>query len=115
MSLIFTDEELTKIENLLGQSFIDLYIKIWGERMSVKNYFSQIKTNLSTTKGHTKTYWEYKVEEIKSVLTNQTRWLTLIQLQLKGKISDSEYQRLEDYLETNKPSFLKETGDVKLG
>ena len=105
MSKIFNDEELTKIESILGKNFVELYIKIWDERMSVKRYFTQVKANLSVATGHTKTYWTYKLEEIESVLKNQSRWLKLVLLQLKGKTSEEQYQRLENYLKENDPDI----------
>ena len=104
MSVIFTDDELTEIEALLGKDFIELYIKIWDERISVKRYQTQVKANLSVAKGHNKTYWTYKLEEIESVIANQSRWLKTILQQLSGKISDKSYRRLEDYVKANEPA-----------
>jgi len=106
MSIIFTEEELIKIEALLGKEYIQVYEKIWNERINVKKYYTQVRANLSVAQGHHKTYWEYKTEEIKSVLINQSRWLNFVQLQLVGKLNDEEYQRLEKYLSANEPAFL---------
>lgn len=36
MSAIFSDEELTQLESLLGMKFIELYQKLWSDRCKVK-------------------------------------------------------------------------------
>lgn len=107
MSIIYSDEELKQIEELLGEGFIELYEKLWAERNSVKNYLMIVRRNLDSGRSafppglnpHSKTYWEYKLGEIRGVLENQSEWLGKVMEPLEGKISDDMYSRLEKYLE----------------
>ena len=110
MSIIYSDEELKQIEELLGKGFIELYEKLWAERNSVKNYLMITQRNFDSGRSafppgsggpHSKTYWEYKLGEIKAVLENQNEWLGKVMEPLKGKVSDDMYSRLEKYLEEN--------------
>ncbi len=101
MSVIFTDEEMTEIENLLGMEFIELYQKLWNERNNVKRYYDVVMKNFGSTSGWTKMYWEYKQEECSAVLNNQTEWFRRVVEPLKGKISDEMWSKLEDYLNKN--------------
>lgn len=110
MSIIYSDEELKQIEELLGKGFIELYEKLWAERNSVKNYLMITKRNFDSGRSalppgsggpHSKTYWEYKLGEIRAVLKNQNEWLGKVMEPLKGKISEDMYSRLEKYLEEN--------------
>lgn len=105
MSVIFSDEELSVMEKKLGAEFISLYEKLWAERNNVKTYFQTVQRNVATTLGFKKQYWEYKREEIKSVIDNQSRWLRTVINQLEGVISDDAFSRLEVYLKKNEIKF----------
>lgn len=113
MSIIFSNVELELIENLLGREFITLYEKIWDERNSVKNYFTLIEKNLELERTaippdlsgpYSRIYWEYKRGEVMAVLENQSKWLRKVMEQLKGKITDNGYSKLEKYLDENDPT-----------
>jgi len=101
MSVIFSDEDLTKIEKLLGTEFIELYEKLWSERNSVKNYYDLVERNVASTSGYTKMYWQYKLQECRRVIDNQSEWFRKVVEPLKGKISDEMWSKLEDYLSKN--------------
>lgn len=100
-SIIFSDEELTQIEDILGTDFIVLYGKLWDERNSVKTYRETVKKYIASESGYHKMYWEYKLGEIEAVIENQSRWLRKVAEQLEGKISDEMYSKLMDYLDKN--------------
>lgn len=101
MSVIFTDEEMTEIENILGMEFIELYQKLWNERNNVKRYYNVVMKNIESTTGYTKIYWDYKLEECRSVIDNQSKWFRRVVEPLKEKISDEMYSKIEDYLSKN--------------
>ena len=103
MSIIFTEEELTKIENKLGTEFTQLYDKIWNERISVRQYWETCKKNHQNTTGFTKQYWMYKLTEVEKVLDNQSTWLVKVIIPIKEKISEPLWVRLSEYIERNKP------------
>ncbi len=112
MSIIYSDEELKQIEELLGEEFIVLYEKIWIERNSVKNYYALIEKNLKLGRTaiphdlsgpYSRTYWEYKLEEVRGVLQNQSKWLREVMKPLKGRIDDNMFSKLEKYLDENDP------------
>ena len=93
MSVIFSDKELNQIEKLLGKDFVILYEKLWKERNQVKNYREVVKRNIKTGRSafppelpssYSKTYWEYKLGEIKCVLENQSKWLRKVLKELLG-------------------------------
>ena len=105
MSIVFTEDELSTIETQLGSEFLSLYEKLWDERNTVKTYFQTVQRNLATTLGYTKTYWEYKREEVKSVIENQTRWLWTVVITLEDVLDKDAFSRLETYLKENKIKF----------
>jgi len=108
VSVILSDEELTQIEALLGMEYIELYQKLWNERNSVKNYHDIVMKNIDSTSGYTKMYWEYKLQECRSVIDNQSKWFRRVVEPLKEKISDEIYLKIEDYLSKNEPLYLQE-------
>ena len=108
MSVILSDEELTQIEALLGMEYIELYQKLWSERNSVKNYHDIVMKNIDSASGYTKMYWEYKLQECRSVIENQSKWFRKVIEPLKEKISDETYLKIEDYLSKNEPLYFLE-------
>ncbi len=111
MSVIFSDEEMTQLEELLGMEFITLYQKLWNERHSAKNYHDTVMRNIETTSGYTKMYWTYKLQEVRSVIENQSKWFRKVVEPLEGKISEEVWSKLKDYLSKNEVLFPTVEGE----
>lgn len=111
MSVIFSDEEMTQLEGILGMEFIELYQKLWSERASAKSYHETVMRNIETTSGYTKMYWMYKLQEVRSVIENQSKWFRKVVEPLKEKISEEMWSKLEDYLDKNEVLFPSIEGE----
>lgn len=105
MSVIYSHEELIKVEATLGSEFIQLYEKIWNERVKVKSYWETCKRNYKNTNGFTNQYWKYKIHEVEGVLENQTEWLHTIIQPLKDSINNESWEKLDKYLKATTPIF----------
>ena len=106
MSVIFTEKTLIKIEEILGLDLFHAYEKIWGERVSVKNYLAG--TPLADEDAEQTPYWEYKKGEIDGVIRNQTSWLYKIAADIRGVLSKEENIKLIEYLKVNDPCLGEE-------
>ena len=101
MSIIFSEKELSQIEKILGQDFIEVYTKIWDERESVKNYRLTVQNNLSVSekkKTDPLSYWAYKLKEVDGILENQNKRLVKVLDLLMGKIDGKMLSKLETYI-----------------